>query len=111
MRFYLVTFHETDGDATTVYDTIVKAEDEDSAQGKVADAIAKVLDEDGQPYLEDGDFGFYFECDHDGGEDGSDYDACEGHGGIVMRDAEAFETLEDARAEQTKRYYHARFTV
>jgi hypothetical protein len=126
MRFYLVTFHETDGNDTTVYDTIVKVPDqaecdratngdvggEEIAYDKVATAIERTLTEKGIAFTEDVDGGVYFECMHRCAtcdRDGACSYDCQGHGGTVMRSAEAFETLEDARKEQAERYYHARF--
>ena len=105
MRHYLVTFHETDENDTTVYDCVVNAEDENGAFGKVADEIAKRLDTDGRPYSEDGGFGFWFDCTCD------DADYCDGHGGIVMRTAEPFEAEEDAIKEQQAIVYHVHMTV
>lgn len=122
-KFYLVTFHETDGNDCTVYDTIVQVKDctwdeqsgkpcercKDEAFGIVCDAIAKRLDEDGRAYSEDGSFGFYFDCDSDGPY--ACTDECDGHGGIVMRDAEGFRTEAEAEAEQKAAYYHSRFYI
>jgi hypothetical protein len=114
VKHFLVTFHETDGNDTTVYDSIVAAEDEDGAFGKVADEIAKRLDTDGRPYSEDGGFGFYFECDHlcaTCERDGACSYDCQGHGGIVMREAEGFETEAEAEKAQREAYFHSRFYV
>ena len=124
MKYFLVTWHETDSNDVTVYDTIVEIDPcrdadvdhtgcesltcetcKDAAFGVVCNAIAKRLDEDGKPYSEDGGFGFYFDCSEDCAEE------CEGHGGIVMRDAEGFDSLDAAEREQSARYYPSRFAV
>jgi hypothetical protein len=104
VKYFLVTFHETDGNDTTVYDSVVEAETEDAAFGKVADSIAADLDKAGTAYSEDGDCGFYFDCTEEcnGAEDCS-------HGGIVMRSAEEFASLPEAIKAQEAIYYHSRY--
>jgi hypothetical protein len=123
VKYYLVTFHETDGNDVTVFDTIVEIDPcrdadvdhtgcesltcdtcKDAAFGVVYNAIAKRLKVDGIEASED-DFGFYFECDDLCADD------CQGHGGITMRDAEIFETEEDAIKAQQAITYHSRFYV
>jgi hypothetical protein len=129
VKYFLVTFHETDSNDVTVYDTIVEIDPcrdadvdhtgcesltcvtcKDAAFGVVCNAIAKRLNEDGRPYSEDGNFGFYFDCDCEIPEDEAETWECP-HGGIVMRDAEGYATREDADKAQGAMFYHSRFTV
>ena len=99
MTHYLVTWHETDGNDATVYDTVVKADSEDAAYEAGSDEAFTYSNMiDAEP---DGGFGFYFPCDCP-----EDTDYCDGHGGIVMRSAERFDTEDEARAEQRATHYH-----
>lgn len=105
MSHYLVTFHETDGNDATVFDAIVEAADEQGAFCKVSDAIEADLTERGTSFETDGDCGVYFQCEEDCPEE------CDGHGGIAMRTAEPFETLEAAEKAQKAAYFHSRYEV
>ena len=100
MTHYLVTWHETDGNDATVYDTVVEAATEDAAYeagSNEAYTYSNVINMES-----DGDFGFYFPCDC---PEDVEWD-CPGHGGIVMRSAERFDTEDEARAEQRATHYH-----
>ena len=103
MSHYLITWHETDGNDCTVFDTIVEAVDESAALAKLAAAVERELM---GPYTDDGsEFGYYFECPDDcgGGE------SCEGHGGIVLRGVDAYPTEAEAIANLAG--YHVRYHV
>ena len=106
MAWFSVTFHETDGNDCTVYDTVVEAETEDEAFGKVADSLEKTLTADGRGFEDDGDCGFYFDCDCEIPEGDENTWECS-HGGIVMREAERFEGEEGAEAAHL--FYHCRY--
>ncbi len=104
MRFYIVTFHETDGNDVTVFDALVSADSEDTAVSRVADSIEASLKENGTEYTEDGNaLGYYFECSEDCGE------MCEGHGGIALRTVEAYDSEDEARQNMAR--YHSEWTV
>ena len=101
--YYLITWHETDGNDCTVYDSIVAAGDESAALGTLAAAVERELT---GPYSDDGsEFGYYFECpdDCDGGE------FCEGHGGIALRTVDAYPTL--AEAQNNRSRWHLQYHV
>lgn len=99
MKHYLVTWHETDGNDATVYDSIIEAPSEEGALSILSFNVERDMNETKTPYSDDGsEFGYYFECSEDCPED------CEGHGGIVLRTVEAFETEQEARDAHPK--YH-----
>src|SRR3990172_342019 len=90
-RVYLVTFHESDGNDCTVFDSIIAAESEDAAFNILHDAIEKTLKENKTSFEEDGNIvSFVFNCEDDCGEE------CQGHGGISLREVEAFDTEAEA---------------
>jgi len=104
MNFYLVTFHETDGNDCTVYDCIVEATNESSALEDVAKSIEAVLTDNKTAFEDDGsELGYYFNCSEDCSEH------CEGHGGIALRTVEAYPTEHDAENARSK--YHTLWTV
>ena len=85
--YYRITWHETDGNDCTVYETIVQASTEDSALEHLHTYLQQQC-----PEAEDGggDFlDFYFPCDCDTNSDAYP-DMCDGHGGTSLREVEAF---------------------
>lgn len=110
MDWYLVTWHETDGNDCTVFDTIVQAENTEAAQNMVADAIEDMLTKNGQPFEGDGDWGVCFNCTEDCGATVEDRELeCQGHGGTSLRDVEAFATEADARGALAT--YHTEWVI
>lgn len=102
--FYLITWHESDGNDCTVYDTVVQAETEDSALSLLADAMEKRMDENGTSYEEDGNhLGYYFNCSDDCHED------CEEHGGTSLREVNSYETEDSARSAMSK--WHSEWSI
>jgi hypothetical protein len=95
MGFYVVTFHETDGNECTVYDAIVKADSEEHALSILAYSVESSMNENGTRYEEDGsEFGYYFADDE---------------GGIALRDVTRYESLVDA--EDACAFYHVTWHV
>jgi hypothetical protein len=102
--WYLITWHETDGNDCTVYDTVVQADCADDALTALDAAIEQQLTEQGNPYSSGGNLvDFYFDCDEDCPED------CEGHGGIALRTIESYPTEAEARKQVSK--WHLVYTV
>jgi hypothetical protein len=91
--FYLIVWHESDGNDCTVYDTVVEAPTEDEALSLLGDALEARMTANGTDFQEDGNhIGYYFNCSEDCPED------CEGHGGTSLRTVESYTTEVDARA-------------
>jgi hypothetical protein len=104
MKWYLITWHESDGNDCTVYDSIVSAATEDDALTILGDALEAQLTANGTEFQEDGNhIGYYFSCSDDCTED------CEGHGGTSLRSVEVFDTEDVARANMAR--YHTEWTV
>lgn len=104
MPYYLITWHESDGNDCTVFDTVVHATDKDAALTTLSDAIEKSLDENGTEYENGGDWlDYYFSCSEDCDQD------CEGHGGIVLREVEEYPSEADARSNMAR--YHSEWSL
>lgn len=66
MNAYLITWHESDGNDCTVFDTVIKAQTEDEALSLLADALEKAMNANGTGFQEDGNIlGYYFDCAED----------------------------------------------
>lgn len=104
MSWFLIVWHETDGNDCTVYDTVVEAATEDEALGKLGDALEKQMDANGTEYQEDGNhLGYYFGCSDDCADD------CDGHGGTSLREVTAYPTEDDARKDCSK--WHSEWSI
>ena len=103
--FYLITFHESDGNNCTVYEAIREAENEDAALNALADEMVAHFDAAGIEYSEGGDLlDFYFECPDDCESLADDMpgEPCGLHGGgIVLRQVECFADESAARAARS----------
>jgi len=101
MKAYLITWHESDGNDCTVYDSIIEAESEEKALDTLHDQRNEKLKGRGE-YEDDGNhLGFYFNCLEDCPEE------CEGHGGTVHRETREYQTLEEAESNLAS--YHVRW--
>jgi hypothetical protein len=99
--WWLVTWHESDGNDCTVYGTVVQAADADAAECAVGAAIEAQLTKDGVPFEPDGNaLGVYFACSEDCPED------CEGHGGTASREVEG-PFQDEASAREARPFYHS----
>lgn len=100
IRHWLITWHETDGNDCTVFDTYAAAETEESALGVLSDALAKACPD----AEEGGDFvDFYFPCTDECALD------CDGHGGIALREIREFPSMQaacDARS-----FFHSTYEI
>jgi hypothetical protein len=113
MNAYLITWHESDGNDCTVYETIVEAVSEENALSVLAYQVEKMLNAKGVEYSDDGsEFGYYFECpdDCESLADAFDFEECGIHsGGIALRDVQKFNTVPEARADMCN--YHTERSV
>lgn len=98
MKHYLITWHETDGNDCTVFDTYVAADTEDGALGVLDNALHAACPEaeEGFDYL---DMMFPCSC----GE--ADAEFCEGHGGTVLRKIVEYASEQEARTARP--FYHS----
>jgi hypothetical protein len=104
MNAYLIVWDESDGNDCTVYETIILAESEDDATGKLSEALETAMRENGTSWQEDGNvLGYYFECTDDCPED------CDGHGGTTLREVTAYATEDEARQQMSK--WHSEYSV
>lgn len=106
MNAYIVEIRESDGNDCTVYDCIVDAHSEQDA----FDRVYAHFDEraEHEDWENDGGEGWYFPCDCTD----ADADACEGHGGLMIGDAEEFASRADAEhAHATITYYHSLYVL
>lgn len=96
MGHYLVTWHETDGNDCTVYDSVIEAATEEKALSILAFNLECAMNDNKTPYSEDGsEFGYYFDCSDDCDEE------CDGHGGICLRTVEVYATDKEAHAARS----------
>ena len=98
---YLVTWHSTDGNDATVFDSVIGAKNEYAAKEKLFNKWI----EDCPEAEEDGDFGIYYPCDCS--EEDSEH--CDGHGGAVIRTVDAFRSYDQANAARSR--YHCDYTI
>lgn len=104
MNAYLYVWHESDGNDCTVYDTVVLAESEDSANDIISAAIERTMTENGTSFEDDGNLlGYYFNCSEDCSED------CEGHGGTSLREVTQYATEDEARKQMSR--WHTEYSV
>lgn len=103
--FYVITFHETDGNDATVYESVIEAASESHALDILSSSVEFTLEQNGTAFVPDGsEFGYYFTCPEDC-EFAEDGEACGAHGGgIVLRDVEGFDT--EREADEALRPYH-----
>lgn len=106
MKHFLITWHESDGNDCTVYDSVVSADSEELALTVLALAVEADLDAGAGPdsYAPDcSEFGYDFLCSADCPED------CEGHGGIVLREVTEYPSRDAAIADRNS--WHCHFDV
>lgn len=102
VRHWLITWHETDGNDCTVFDTYVAAETEESALDVLSDALATAC-----PSAQEGcDFvDFTFSCDC--GEENAEH--CDGHGGTALREIREFPSMQAAC--DARPFYHSCYEI
>lgn len=104
MPWFLITWHESDGNDCTVYDTVVNARTEDDALSTLGDALERQMRANGQDYEEDGNhLGYLFGCSEDCPED------CDGHGGTSLRTVEVYTSELQAQAARSR--YHSNWSI
>lgn len=102
--WYLIVWHESDGNDCTVYDSIVQAPTEDEALTVLGEALEAQMRANGTSFFEDGNhLGYYFNCADNCPED------CEGHGGTSLRTVESYTTEVDAKASRSK--WHSKWEL
>lgn len=101
-RHWLITWHETDGNDCTVFDTYIAAESEDAALGILSDALAAACP-DADKGCDFVDFTFPCDCDEKNAEH------CDGHGGTALREVVEYASEKEARAARP--FYHSRYEV
>lgn len=102
--FYLITWHESDGNDCTVFDTVIGAASQEEALTALATAVEKALTDSETEFEEDGsEFGYYFHCTKECPEE------CDGHGGIALRTVEEYPTLAEARANMAQ--WHSEYVI
>ena len=106
MAWFTITWHESDGNDCTVYDTVVEAPDEDTALSLLGNAMETRMTANGTGFQKDGNhLGYYFDCDCD-----EDYaDTCEGHGGTSLREVTAHVTEDSARQAMSR--WHSEWSI
>lgn len=104
MAWHLITWHESDGNDCTVYDSVVEAADQDQALDTLAGSLEARMRENGTAWQEDGNvLGYYFDCSEDCSED------CEGHGGTSLREVQTFATEAEAEAQRSR--WHSEWVI
>lgn len=102
--WYLITWHESDGNDCTVYDTLVEASSEDEALTLLGTALEAKLTENGTDFSEDGNqLGYTYDCAEDCAE------FCDGHGGTSLRTVERHNSELAARSAMS--FYHSEWSI